>query len=159
LHIEERTYTYLEKQIDISDASLWYMGVRSNLVIRKKLGHASGVIPMLRNEKGGLVNKILAVVIALVFPVVVLASGWTQKVLVTDVYAHDSGNIYLQVSNMTNAEDCTSDAHLVVEPGNIAIDRIYSGALSAMMAGKQVRLYLSGCYGSYPKLLHIRVSP
>lgn len=87
------------------------------------------------------------------------AGSWSNLVSVTEAYAHSSGNIFIQFTEMHNPDGCSSTSLISVQASNPSGDRIYSTLLNAVATGQKVLYYISGCDGSFPRLLHLRIRP
>ena len=86
----------------------------------------------------------------------------TQKI--TSVMVHDSGNLLVKLEESNHSENCADSAVrnvLVLNPSSQHLDKMYSTALAAFMAGRQLSGWANGCvsiYGkNFPKATRISV--
>ena len=86
------------------------------------------------------------------------AASWSNWVNVDQVYAHESGTIYVKYTEMHNPDSCPNTSFIEVPASNVSGDRIYSTLLNSVATGQKVLYYIDGC-SDYPKMTRIRIGP
>jgi hypothetical protein len=78
------------------------------------------------------------------FDVMSEGASWSGKSKIEQLYAVNSSQVIVKLTNFTNATGCnpTSAGQVLVDPN--AQKTFYTLILSAFMAGKEVNLYLYG---------------
>ena len=78
------------------------------------------------------------------FDVMSEGSGWSGKSKIEQLYAVNSSQVIIKLSNFTNATGCNPNTagQVLVDPN--AQKTFYTLILSAFMAGKEVDFYLYG---------------
>lgn len=75
------------------------------------------------------------------------------------VHVNGNGGYYLQTqSPMNDNEECGSNGWYKLDSNKTFVKEMFTVALSAYMAEKNVQLSLSGCNGGYPAVEWINVS-
>lgn len=106
-------------------------------------------------------HKIILAGVLFVSNAAVYAAGWTPYDEVKSLYPNSNGNVYIQLDNYTinhGNEGCVSSGYLVLETGNARFEEIYALSMAAKFTGTNIRYYLSGCSGNYPKLHHAQAN-
>ena len=99
----------------------------------------------------------------LLFPPFTYAGQWSGSVNITKIYPNSNdngdGTIYFEFSVMNNPDgECESPNYIALLKSNKLESEIYSLALSAYMANKQVTYYVNGCDAlGHPVLLHMNL--
>ena len=89
----------------------------------------------------------------------VQAGEWSGKTDVIELYPYASGSVFIKFSKMINPEDCSRVSWIRLDALENSMGKeIYSTLLTALTTGAKVNYYLSGCFGQYPKVHHIRMT-
>jgi len=87
------------------------------------------------------------------------AAAWTGFYPTKQVYTYNNGSVFIGLDPATahsNPDSCTSTGWLAVSPDSVNLKEIHQMALTAQATGTKVAAYVPGCFGSYPKILHLR---
>ena len=96
-------------------------------------------------------NKLLSLILILVFANTANASGWTGKVKVTGVFVLNETSAIIRLSSFNNPDSCNVNKGHLPDAGHVILDPSvnrawYSLILTAYAAQKDVNVFVSdGC--------------
>lgn len=74
-----------------------------------------------------------------------MAGDWSGETKVTDLQLSDSGHVYARFESMINPDGCPDLGWIILQSSHVAIDRIYSGLMSAKVTNMDIRYHVQGC--------------
>jgi len=103
------------------------------------------------------ITRNASVVMFLFFAPVLVSNALTYTGITrfTQVWVHNSGHTYLYPNTPTiNPDGCTSFTAYKLLKDHPAHDRIFQVVMLSIEKGRGVALYLSGCDGAHPVVVH-----
>jgi hypothetical protein len=104
--------------------------------------------------------SLVAAIGAILLPVTVVASGWSNWNVIDKVYVFSSRTNFVHTSG-TNPDSCGAATDYILQTTHANYATLHATALSAYLAGKQVRFSLNGCVSiggtTYPIIDAIQV--
>ena len=89
------------------------------------------------------------------------AAGWTTWHKINAMYLHSgAGLLYISFkapSGNLNPDGCAQPSNIVIHKDNVFFKEMYQMALTAKATEKNFRVYLSGCQGIHPKIVHTQM--
>ena len=108
-------------------------------------------------------NSILSAVLFSLIAIIstnTYATEWSSWQEIQTTYTHSNGTIFIYSPSHINPAGCRSSRPYAVAPDAVNHQEVYQMALSATATGMNTSAYISGisCQGSYPRVLHLRVT-
>ncbi|VUD46268.1 hypothetical protein TDB9533_00789 [Thalassocella blandensis] len=92
----------------------------------------------------------------ILFPISSWAAGWSNVVKMDRIYPRAEGFVFVDLTGaFYNPDNCKNSGWYRLEKSTPGFENIYSALLAATTAKSEIKVYLNGCVGDYPKIQHV----
>jgi len=98
-------------------------------------------------------KNLLIIFLTLIAPSACFAGTWTGWGEIVQVYPYpDRSIVYLRHTVTINPDSCASTSYYALPKSNSMFGDLYSLFLAGHSAKKQMKVFINGCEGGYPKI-------
>lgn len=101
----------------------------------------------------------IATALLLVSIVAESTPAWSSQTTVTKVIIDGQGRPQAAFVDSINDGSATGGGYKILELTHTGVDQIYAMMLAAITSGQELRYYVDGCVGNYPRITKVEIFP